>query len=904
MVSLTAGAGRRARWEGHRLILLVGWLRRLGRWMFGRGRAVAFLALMLLVALRIWDPAPVELLRLRSFDLLQRSFPVAPPQRLAVIVDIDEASLAQVGQWPWPRNLLAQLIVNLHQAGAPVIGFDMIFPEPDRMSPSKVADELPGLDEAVRAQLRQLPSHDALFADIMRQGRVVLGRGTQSVQIARPGDIPAVNIATVAPVDPTPFLHSFPGLVRTLPELEEAADGIGVLSLVPEQDGLVRRIPMVFRIGERRYPSLSAEMLRVAFGQTTLVLRGNAFGVEALKIARTLVPLDQTGRMWVRAGPHDQTRYISAVTVLRNKFDPQQVRGKLVLIGGSAAGLEDIRSTPIEGSIPGVEIQAQALDTIANGLFIERPADAKTWELLAAIGAGLAMIVMLSVLGPRWTLLVVVAVVAGVLAVVVRAYTGHSYLIDPSFPLVTTLGVYLILTYTRFAVEDRQRRQISQAFGQYVSPSLVSQIARDPGRARLGGDMREMTILFSDVRGFTAISEHFKDDPESLTRLMNRFLTPMTADVMAHRGTVDKYIGDSIMAFWNAPMPDAAHAADACNAALAMSRSLAALNEELRDESMGGLSADDLHAYEAAKRLTQGSGVGQDHAAAFQVFLREAEQGYPNAQYSLAKAYRDGNGVARDVAQAARWFRAAAEQGYAKAQRHIGNRYMRGEGVEKDEPEALRWLTLAARQGLTAAEQVRAELAEKLPQAVVIGAEQWARTWTPKVAGSRAIRLEIGIGINTGPCIVGNMGSQQRFNYSVLGDAVNLASRLESQTKNYGTSIIIGEETRRRAPGFAAIELDLIAVKGKRDAVRIYALMGDAEMARSADFLALTEAHDKLLAAYRGQRWDEVLDHMAVCRRHSDALDELYDLYFRRIREYRADPPGDGWDGVYIARTK
>ncbi|MEQ9639872.1 MAG: CHASE2 domain-containing protein [Alphaproteobacteria bacterium] len=889
---------------GLNLRIAGGWFGRLLRLLFGRGRLVALITLMMLLALRIWDPVPVEMLRLRAFDLMQRSFQVTVPNRVAMVVDVDETSLAQFGQWPWPRNLLAQLVINLHQAGAPVIGFDMVFSEPDRLSADLIAGALPGLDEATVTKLREQPSNDALFASMLEQGRVVIGRATQTVQIRRPTTPKATTVAKIGTADPLSFVFTFPGLVPSLPELESNADGIGVLSLAPDPDGLVRRVPMLFGAHGKLYPSLSVEVLRVATGQSAYAVAADRFGVRQLKIARLAIPVDQQGRLWVRAKPHDPSRFISAASVLRNVFDPQLVRGKLVLIGGSAAGLQDIRATPIEASIPGVEIQAQAIDTIANGLALQRPAEAHTWEWLAALIAGLAMIVLLSALGPRWTLLVVIAVVGGVVAVVGRAYTEYSLLIDPSFPLVTTLGVYLILTYTRFASEDRQRRQLRQAFGQYISPQFVAQISRDPSKVRLGGDYRTMSVLFSDVRGFTTISEHFKDDPQALTSLMNRFLTPMTAEVMANSGTVDKYIGDSIMAFWNAPIEDEAHAQHACRAALAMNDAMGRLNEELRAESMRDLDAEDFQAYEEAKRLSLGIGGTRDDKAAFATFLREAEQGYANAQYSVAKAYRDGLGVEANVAQAALWFRAAAEQGYAKAQRHLGNRYARGEGVEQDHEEALRWLTLAARQGLTAAEESRAELEDKLSQSQVIAAEQWARTWTPTVSSGRAIKLEIGIGINTGPCIVGNMGSDQRFNYSVLGDAVNLASRLEAQTKNYGTTIIIGEETRLQAPDFAAIELDLIAVKGKRDAVRIYGLLGDEAMARSDRFHALAAAHDKLLAAYRAQEWDAALEHQQTCRSLDDTLDDLYDLYARRVREYQADPPGEGWDGVYVARSK
>ena len=488
----------------------------------------------------------------------------------------------------------------------------------------------------------------------------------------------------------------------------------------------------------------------------------------------------------------------------------------------------------------------------------------------------------------------------------VYAFTQQAYLIDPSFPLLVLVVLYLTLVYARFATEERGRRPIRQTFGRYVSPHLVRQLAQNPDQVRLGGERRTMSFLFCDVRGFTTIAEGFRDDPAGLTTLINRFLTPMTDAVLRCGGTVDKYIGDSIMAFWNAPLADAAHAEHACEAALSMFRALDGLNAELRLEALsdGDGAAAEHDQHRLAQQYRLGVGQERDEQRAAELFRHEAEQGFANAQYSLGKAYRDGIGVERDPSRAAEWFAAAADQGYAKAQRALGVRLLRGEGVAKDKVQALKWLTIAAGQGISAAEDARQSLVGEMSQAEYIQGEYAARTWQAQVTGRRTFKLEMGIGINTGECVVGNMGSAQRFDYSVLGDAVNLASRLESQSRNYGVGIVISEETHALVPELASIELDLIAVKGKRQAVHIRGLIGDRETAGGDAFQRLATAHGRMIAAYQAQRWDEARELIAACRALDDSLDDLYDLYRRRVELYSEDPPGTGWVGVFIARSK
>ncbi|MBC8240723.1 MAG: SEL1-like repeat protein [Alphaproteobacteria bacterium] len=412
--------------------------------------------------------------------------------------------------------------------------------------------------------------------------------------------------------------------------------------------------------------------------------------------------------------------------------------------------------------------------------------------------------------------------------------------------------------------------------------------------------------MFADIRGFTAISERFSVDPTGLTTLMNRFLTPMSDAVMDHAGTIDKYIGDCLMAFWNAPLHDPEHARNACAAALAMYQGLQNLNQDLHAEASQSEGGDeDSHAnYQLAKTYGLGIGVSQDKVKAFDLLSAEAGSGFANAQYSLGKAYRDGEGVEADGEAASKWFLAAAEQGYAKAQRNIGLRLMRGEGVKRDELAGLSWLSIAARNGLATAETARDEMQSSLSTAVILAAEQQARIWQPVITHKRAIQLEMGVGINTGQCVVGNMGSDRRFNYSAMGDAVNLSSRLEGLCKFYGVGIIISEATHDAIPDFASIELDLIAVKGKRAAVKIFGLLGGAELRASDGFAMLHSRHNEMLATYRARDWSTARRLVAECSALNDALEYLYDIYDRRIDAYQTDPPPENWDGVFVSSKK
>ena len=714
---------------------------------------------MILIAfglVRSLDPLPVETLRLAVFDLYQRYHPRVDAQRQTVIVDIDEKSLAALGQWPWPRTHLARLTNNLMAYGAVVVGFDAVFPEPDRLSPDQFATTA-GLNAEATAILKALPNNDVAFAEVLSRGRVVLGQAT-SINAQSSDRKPKKPAVALLGEKPHRFLKDFRGVVRNIAPLEDAVAGVGMFSLDPESDGVVRRVPAVIKVDKVLYPALTIEMLRIATQQKAYAIRAGPYGIQSVHVGPFQIPTDKFGRIWVNFARQDPSRYVSAVDVFTATAPPELIKNKLVLVGTSAEGLKDLRHTPVDNFLPGVEVHANVLDTVLSKAYLERPLDVEGMEISGALVAGLLILLLVPMVGARWTLAVLVVLLGALGGGSWYMYTEERLLLDVTYPGLSTFGLYVLLTYVGYSREAAQRRQIRGAFGQYLSPALVEQLAEEPERLKLGGTMREMTLMFTDVRDFTAISERFKRDPEGLTSLINAVLTPLTDLILRHDGTIDKYMGDCIMAFWNAPLDDAEHARHACRAALSMVASLAGLNERLRAQA-------------------------------------EAE----------------------------------------------------------------------------------------------------GATYHP---------IRVGIGLNTGECCVGNVGSQHRFDYSALGDTVNLAARLEGQSKNYGIVTVMGAGTRQAAPEFAALELDLITVQGKTEAVTIHGLLGDEAMSASESFQALNEAHDQMLAAYRGQEWGNARALAARRRALDGSAAGLYDLYDDRINQYEADPPPPDWDGVYIATSK
>jgi adenylate cyclase len=732
------------------------------------------LLLLAAVAAHIATPSLFDRLSLFAFDIYQRADPrVADADLPVVIVDIDEKSLRELGQWPWPRTILAQMVDRLNAAGAAVIAFDALFSEPDRTSPQSLLKLLQGegaSEPAAKQLLATMPDPDSQFAAAMAKAPVVLG-----FNLVGHGGLPQTTIKAGFAVvgardeDPWRFVSRSPEAVSALPEFLKAASGNGFVNEPSDWDNVVRHVPLVLRLGDRPVPSLVAETLRVAFGGRGFIARyagaqadrsfGENTGLNAIEIpvpaAHTAlnIPVDAAGEMAVHYAVHNSRRYISAADIVAGKFDPKRIADHIVMVGSSAAGLNDLKATPISPDMPGVEVHAQMIEQILQKDFLFRPDWGPGAEILFAFLFGAVLIFAI----PRFGALpgAGIGTVAVGLAAAVSwyAFVHGQVLLDPVYPITVLVAVYLFTTLLNYRLTERRQREIRQAFSLYLSPHYVAELAKNPEKLRLGGEMKPITVMFCDIRGFTSMSESLVQEfgprrgAEELANIINEFLTPTTEIIMERKGTIDKYIGDATMAFWNAPLDDPDHAKNAVAAAQAMRAKLVELNEA--------------------------------------------------------------------------------------------------------------W------------------------------AAQGRRT------------LAIGIGVNTGECSVGNFGSHQRMNYSLLGDPVNLASRLEGQTKTYHVDLIIGEDTAALLDDPNLVELDLIAVKGKSQPVRIYTL--PPHLPEAQRFL---ERHAKVLEAYRHRDWAAALGLMADPVLATSEIAPLYGVFRERIEQMQADPPPEDWDGVFVAHEK
>ncbi|WP_458722321.1 CHASE2 domain-containing protein [Shimia sp. W99] len=729
-------------------------------------RVVALLGVFFGLIVRIGDPLPLSVLRNVSLDFFHQSYPREYTPLPVAIIDVDDRSLSEIGQWPWPRTRIAEIVQKSTLAGAAAIAFDIVFSEPDRLSPGAVAMDNPRLPPDVVEQLKSMPDNDIVLAEAIARSRVVLGQasvrtieGNRSTKIEM-ADVPHAFVGG----DPTPFLPQFPDVVQNLPILEANAAGYGVFSARPDVDGVYRSAPLVISVQGKVRLGLSAELLRIATGGGPFLVRTNEAGIEGVVIARQLIETAQDGSVWPHLTPSNRARYVSATDLLNDRMPQGRLAGHLVFVGTSAIGLEDFRPTMLGVSMAGVEIHAQVLENIISQTMLKRPNYMIAIELVVTLFLCVLVILFVPVMAARWVISLSLALLGVYVSVSYYFFTQRGVVLDPSYPVISTFLTFALMTTVNYLREERLRRSIRNAFGQYVSPDLVGQLSDHPEDLKLGGETRELTLLFSDVRGFTAIAEDYKDDPEALTRLMNQFLTLVSQAIMDNGGTIDKFMGDAVMAFWNAPTNNPDHPRAACNAALRIMADIHAFNER--------------------------------------------------------SAYAEGAGI----------------EGGARAREHH--------------------------------------------------------------------KINIGVGINSGMCVVGNMGSETRFDYTALGDPVNVASRLEGQSRYYGVQVILGMNTVKIVGDeFAILKLDTVMVLGKHLPETIFALLGDKSMRDEAGFQEIFSLNEQMHEAYDAQEWDKALqklDLMQSINEHLELSLAVYlDLFRNRISELRSDPPGEDWDGVY-----
>lgn len=745
----------------------------IGRWTWrSMSWTLPTLVLFAALSLKATEVPLINELRDRVFDTYQSLKPREYNSGLPVkILDIDEESLSRVGQWPWPRTDIAQMVINLTKKGAALIVFDVVFAEPDRTSLEQVVAKSPQLSGDVLDDLRELAANsrtnDEVLADIIQQSQRVV-TGFTFLDSDGNGDPVQKMGIPFAGDDPTTFLRSFEDAAVNLPVIDAAAMGSGAFTVKPDADNIIRRVPVVFSYKGQLFPSLAAEALRLVQGQNmSMRIRasgasgsfdfgGGIKGIERLRIGRADIPTDQFGQILLYDSGSKPERYVPAWQAVDGSISAEDVSGKIVFVGTSAAGLLDIRATPLEPFVPGVEVHAQIVEQVMTQTFLLRPLWAQGLELSYMLLLGLVIIVLGRFLSAIWSALVGVFAVGLAIGLSWYAFNSLYMLIDPVFPSLTGLAVWMVGSVLAYMQVEAERAEVRGAFGRYLSPALVEKLAGNPDQLKLGGEMRDLTLLFCDIRGFTPISEQF--DPQGLTRFINRFLTPMTEIILDKHGTIDKYMGDCIMAFWNAPLDVDGHERFAVDAALEMIDRLKEHNKDLKQEA-------------------------------------EAE-------------------------------------------------------------------------------------------------------------GRPFLPINIGIGVNTGDCCVGNMGSDQRFDYSVLGDSVNLASRLEGQSKPYGVTTVIGEATYEAVHDYACLDLDKIRVKGKTIPVQIYTVVGSVDMAQTPAFQAWQATHNQMIAAYRSQDWQTCGQLAAQLQIEHPDVEKLYELYLERVAEYQANSPGEDWDGVFTATSK
>ncbi len=622
---------------------------------------------VVLTGIRVDNSDTVKILRYKTWDKFQQIQPRADVSDRVVVVNITESDLKRYGQWPWPRHILAMFHAGLSDSGAVLVNYNVLFAEADRMGGKEYLKSFP-MTEEIREQLGTiLTDTDGIFSYAISESKnAVL---MMSVKNESDNVIPKTT-KIIQKGDVLPWLYEYEGLVPPLTLLTVGAKGIGVNVTSPEPDAVVRKMPVLIRVGDKIYPSMLLENIRIVNRSKRIKVVAKEYGINEVLVSKQAgIPVNHNAEMYINYADPSQYTQLSVEQVFSREHD-DKIKGRIVVVGMDAAGLSVLKYTP-HGLTTDQMITAQALDTTMTGDYLYRTPQADTYEIFFLAFLLLLLILVL----PSTSVLLAVPLLffieGGVAYGAFMAYANKGFLVDPSWTMLSVFLIWSHSVYNNFATQSRLRQQIKKQFEHYLDPGMVKKLQKDPSLLKLGGEKRDMTFLFCDIRGFTPISEKYKGNPEGLTKLINRFLTRMTDVIIANGGTIDKFMGDCIMAFWNAPIEDGEHEEHAVQAAIDMQNELMKLNQQL------------------------------------------AVEGLPT--------------------------------------------------------------------------------------------------------------IAIGIGINTGEALVGNMGSDQRFDYSVIGDAVNLAARLESSSKILGKTLVIGENTVKAAKLNYNFEyIDQITVKGKTEEIKVY----------------------------------------------------------------------------------
>lgn len=712
-----------------------------------------------------------NLIDMKAYDFHFRARGPIPTSGEVAIAAIDEISLQQLGKWPWPRTTIAAVIEALDRYEPKVIAFDIVFSEPDQSSGlktvkslrKKIANPDANLQRAIEALEKESDTDGILAASIRKSGRSVLGYFLYTNEADLKGlvnrnELPRLlgdsrfnSTREVITNALRPDLLRARGVAENIPIITKASKNFGYFNILPDADGTIRWAQLAMDYKGEHYPHISVEALRKYTDDPPLVLNMGDYGVDSIDIGHATVPTNESGHIVINyRGPQKTFPHYSVSDIIAGKVPPDALKDKIVLLGATAIGIYDMRVTPVDGVFPGVEVLANIIDTMLVGDYIVRPQWVSVFDVISIMLPGIILSLIVPKIRAIFTTLLTLALTAAYILANNYMLNRHGIWLTMVYPVFTIAFVSISATTYQFITEERKRKEIKDAFSHYVSPSLVGEILKNPDKLVLGGEERRITVLFSDIRGFTTITEGLK--PQALVKLMNDYLTPMTDVVLKHGGTVDKYMGDAIMAFWNAPLDQEDHAVRASNTCLDM-----------------------------MKKLKE-----------------------------LQKVWDDA-------------------------------------GVPK---------------------------------------------------------IDIGIGLSSGRVIVGNMGSNTRFDYTAMGDTVNLGSRLEGLNKEYGTHVIVPKYTYEEVrEHFILRELDSVRVKGKEIPIHIYELMGRNDAENAEKLRETAKYFEDGLRAYRAMNWDMAEEYFKKTLEVNPG-DKTSEIFLKRVEHLRTDKLSDNWDGVFVMTKK